>query len=228
MANKLVRSSDSEVAAFLEQARSLPVGTGHGRLIFALDATASRQPTWDQACQLQGDMFRAASQVGGLNVQLVWYRGVGEFDASDWFSDATALVNRMTRVACAGGLTQIGRVLDHTVGESRRQRVNALVFVGDCVEESSADLYRRGGRLGVLGIPLFAFHEGGEPGAAAVLRELCSLTSGAYCAFDQGSAAQLKALLSAVAVYAAGGRNALEHFARRQGESVKQLIHQLK
>lgn len=228
MSNKLMRSSDSELAAFLDKVRSLPAATGQGRLIFAMDATASRQPTWDQACHLQGEMFQAASRVGGLSVQLAWYRGMGEFETSDWFSDATSLVHRMTGVQCAGGLTQIGRVLDHAILESRKHRINALVLVGDCVEERPAELYRRGGQLGVLGIPLFVFHEGGEPGAAAVLRELCSISGGAYCRFDQGSAAQLQALLSAVAVYAAGGRAALENFSRQQSGNVKQLVHQLK
>jgi hypothetical protein len=228
MSNELTPSSATDVAAFLKQVCALPAKTGQGRLIFALDATASRQPAWDQACELQGAMFEAVSQVGGLQVQLVWYRGQGEFKASRWFATAAPLKQYMVQVRCAGGLTQIQRVLDHAALESKQHPINALVFVGDCVEESPAELYTRGGQLALLGIPVFSFHEGGELGAAAVLRELSSLTGGAYCPFDQGSAAQLKALLSAVAVYATGGRAALEHFSRNQGKIVKQLVHQIK
>ena len=75
-------SSDTEVAEFVRKVRSLSATTPNrtgGRLIFALDATASRQPTWDQACQLQGEMFVETAAIGGLNIQLVWYRGFGEF-----------------------------------------------------------------------------------------------------------------------------------------------------
>jgi hypothetical protein len=55
-----------------------------GRLIFALDATMSRQETWDMACSMQGDMFRTVASIGGLNVQLVYYRGLDECRASHW------------------------------------------------------------------------------------------------------------------------------------------------
>ncbi len=228
MSHELTPSSATEVAAFLKEVNTLPAKTGQGRLIFALDATASRQPTWDQACELQDAMFEAVSQVGGLQVQLVWYRGQGEFKTSRWFATADPLRQHMVQVRCLGGLTQIRRVLDHAARESKHHPVNALVFIGDCVEEPPDELYQRGGQLALLGIPLFSFHEGGELGAASVLRELSSLTGGAYCPFDQGSAAQLKALLSAVAIYAAGGRAALEYFSHNQGKIVKQLVHQIK
>ena len=64
------QSTRSEIDAFLNKVKSLaPVtGTGErGRLIFALDATMSRQPTWDTACRLQADMFREAAAIGGLD-----------------------------------------------------------------------------------------------------------------------------------------------------------------
>ncbi len=228
MSRSIVPSSATEVAAFLQQVRTLPAKTPQGRLIFALDATASRQPTWDQACALQTAMFAAVAEIGGLKVQLAWYRGQGEFQSSDWFTSANPLMQAMAEVRCAGGLTQIRRVLDHAARESKHYPINAVVFVGDCVEESPEDLYRRGGQLAVLGIPVFSFHEGGEPSAAATLRELSQITGGAYCPFDQGSAEQLKLLLRAVAVYAAGGYTALERFSHRHGKLVKQLTHQIR
>ena len=46
------RAKSGEVDAFLAQARAMAPATvagGRGRLIFALDATMSRQPTWDTA-----------------------------------------------------------------------------------------------------------------------------------------------------------------------------------
>ncbi len=161
------RSTPTEVAEFLRQAARTPLVTGtRGRLIFALDATASRQATWDRACQFQGDMFAAAAELGGLDLQLVWYRGTGEFQAEPWLNDTTELQRRMTSVQCRGGLTQIGRVLDHAIRETRRHRINALVLVGDCLEEDPDPLCHQAGQLALLGVPAFVFQEGSDPRAA--------------------------------------------------------------
>ena len=101
------RSSDTEVADFVAKMKALTpaVGAEHGRLIFAMDATMSRAPTWDLALALQADMFVAVKDVGGLDVQLVYFRGHGECRASRWVSDPDALARLMTSVACHGGLT---------------------------------------------------------------------------------------------------------------------------
>ncbi len=222
------RSTASEVAQFLRKTARTPVAAQpRGRLIFALDATASRQPTWDRACQLQGDMFAATAEIGGLAVQLVWYRGYGEFQAEPWLSEATDLQRRMSSVQCRGGLTQIGRVLEHAARETRLHRVNALVLVGDCLEEAVDPLCHQAGQLGLLGVPAFVFQEGDDPDAALGFGEIARLTRGAYCTFDSGSARQLRELLAAVAVYAAGGRPALEEFSRHRGGLIRRLTRQL-
>ena len=74
--------ADSQgVADFLSKVAAIPnrASTGRrGRLIFALDATVSRQPTWDQACHIQAEMFQETEALGGLDVQLVYYRGFRE------------------------------------------------------------------------------------------------------------------------------------------------------
>src|SRR5579872_1593791 len=87
-------SSRPEIAAFIDRVRSLgPAAAGgkRGRLVFALDATMSRQPTWDTACALQADMFRAAASAGGLDIQLVYFRGLGECRASGWVASGERL-----------------------------------------------------------------------------------------------------------------------------------------
>ncbi len=225
---KQIQSTATEVTEFLRQAAKAPVtSAARGRLIFALDATASRQPTWDRACQLQGDMFTAAAELRGLALQLVWYRGYGEFQAEPWLTDSAELQRRMTSVQCRGGLTQIGRVLEHVVRETRRQRVNALALVGDCLEEAVDPLCHLAGQLGLLGVPVFLFQEGHDPDAMRGFREIARLTHGAYCTFDAGSARQLGELLRAVAVYAVGGRVALAEFGRRHGGLIQHLTQQL-
>jgi len=225
------RGTEAAVAEFLEKVAVAPAprpGEGRGRLIFAMDATASREPTWDRACQIQGEMFKSTAALGGLEVQLVFYRGFGECKSSPWVADAGALVRRMTAVFCLAGQTQIAKVLRHAIAETKRRKVNAIVFVGDCMEESIDNLCQLAGELGLLGVPCFIFHEGGEPVAAKAFREIARLTHGAYCAFDASSAQQLRDLLSAVAVYAAGGRRALEHYGKERGGLVLQLTHQVR
>src|SRR5215217_2059286 len=74
-------SARAEVTEFLQRVRALSPATGsgrRGRLIFSLDATMSRQPTWDTACSLQADMFREAGSVGGVDIQLLYFRCMNE------------------------------------------------------------------------------------------------------------------------------------------------------
>jgi hypothetical protein len=196
--------------------------------MFAMDATASREPTWDRACQLQGEMFHATDGLGGLEVQLVFYRGFGECKSSRWLTSSAELVRRMVAVRCLGGQTQIERVLKHAIRETEVKKVNALVFVGDCMEEDVDRLCHHAGQLGLLGVPAFMFQEGQEPVAARAFRQIAKLTHGAYCSFDASSAQQLKELLSAVAVYAAGGRVALEDYGKRAGGAARLLTSQVK
>lgn len=205
------RSSRSEVDEFLEQVRSLaPAASGRGRLIFAMDATMSRQPSWDMALELQADMFRAVKAVGGLDVQLVYFRGFDECQASKWVGDPDALARLMRKVSCQGGYTQIRKVLTHARRESEHGKVNALIYVGDCMEEDVDQLSQLAGQLGLIGMPVFVFQEGNDARAERTFREIARLSRGAFCRFDAGSARQLRELLTAVAVYATGGRKALE------------------
>src|SRR5690606_35837564 len=121
-----------------------------GRLIFAMDATASREPTWDTAIQIQSEMFAATESLGGLEVQLVYYRGFGQFRASPWLTNSRSLVESMTAVRCLAGRTQIERVLKNAIVEAKRGRVAAMVFVGDAMEEDVDRLGDLAGQLGLL------------------------------------------------------------------------------
>lgn len=205
-------SGRAAVAAFLAEARARsprPEG-GRGRLVFALDATMSRQPTWDLACALQAEMFDAAARAGGLEVQLVYFRGHAEARASRWVGDAEGLKRLMAGIACHGGLTQIGRVLEHAARAAKAAPVSALVLVGDAAEEDVDRLCHLAGELALYGTRAFCFHEGRDPAAARAFREIARLTGGAYLPFDARAAGELRALLGAVGAYAAGGRAALE------------------
>jgi hypothetical protein len=227
----LAGSSRADIDAFLAAAKGFApaVASGHrGRLIFALDATMSRQPTWDVACALQADMFREAAAIGGLDVQLVYYRGLNECRASRWVSQADKLASLMTRIECRGGHTQIGKVISHMRREAQKARVQALVFVGDAMEEELDELCGGAGALKLLGAPAFMFQEGYDPVAEQAFREVARLSGGAYCRFDPGAAHQLRELLRAAAAYAAGGLRALADLSARRNAGAMTLIEQMK
>lgn len=223
----LTTTTTASVDAFLGELGTRPARAEEtrGRLVFALDATGSRQATWDRAAHLQSEMFLAAAGVGGLRIQVCFYRGYGEFKASPWIARPEPLLRLMNSVSCRAGETQISKVLQHTVNEALQQRVNALVFVGDCVEESVDALASLAGKLGTLRVPAFMFHEGSDARATFAFREIARLSGGAYFRFDAGSADVLRELLCAIAVYAAGGNVALARLATAPG--VRLLVDQM-
>jgi hypothetical protein len=212
-------SSADAIAAFVAQARAVAAaaqGT-RGRLVFALDATLSRQPTWDMACALQADMFREAAALGSLDIQLVYYRGFNECRATGWISDSAELARLMGKIDCRGGKTQISKVLAEARRHATAAGIRAVVFVGDAMEENVDELCAKAGELALLKVPLFMFQEGNDPEAEQAFREMARLSGGAWCRFDPGAAAQLRDLLRAAAAYAAGGRDALLRLAASEG-----------
>ncbi|HMT14162.1 MAG TPA: VWA domain-containing protein [Aestuariivirga sp.] len=224
------KTADQDVSAFLEKVAAMqPAATaqGRGRLVFAMDATMSRQPTWDRALSIQGKMFEEARRIGGLDVQLVYFRGFGECRASRWVADAGELAKLMTTVDCRGGNTQISKVLTHLHKEVARGKVSAVVYVGDAMEENADELCRKAGELALTGTPVFMFQEGSDAATAAVFKEIARLTRGAYFQLDDNSARHLAELLGAVAVYASGGRKALADKARAEGGKARLLLEQL-
>lgn len=221
-------TSQADVAAFLEKVNRLSTtqNTGEGRLIFAMDATMSRQPTWDKALGIQGQMFVEAKKAGGLQVQLMYFRGLNECRASNWVTDPETLGRLISKVTCQGGNTQIGRVIDHVKNETAKSRVNAVIYVGDAQEEKIDALCQSAGELGLLGTPMFMFQEGDDRAAITGFQELARLTRGAYFKLDENSPNVLAELLRAVAAYAAGGRKALADKAKGGG-AARLLLDQM-
>ena len=219
------------VDAFVKQVDSLPANRtpgSRGRLLFAMDATASREPTWDHACAIQGEMFVTADTLGGLDVRLAFYRGFDEFKVSRWTSDGRELARLMSAVRCLAGRTQIGKMLRYAGEQRRESRIDAVIFVGDCCEEDVDAVGHEAAQLGLLGLPVFVFQEGDDRAASRLFPQIAKLTRGAYCKFDRSSPDQLKRLLGAVAAYAAGGRSALLKYGKEQGGAAALLTNQMK
>jgi hypothetical protein len=214
----LIVPTRAHLEAFFER-----VDPVRGRIILAIDATASRQPTWDTAAQLQGQMFETVAALGGLDIQLVYYRGFGECTASRWLNNSASLKAAMSRVMCAAGHTQIQKVLSHARKENAREKVSALILISDACEESAKDLYDEACELG--GVPVFLFQEGDNKHAAKIYGEIANITGGAVAKFDSSAAQRLADLLKAVAAFAAGGIKAL---AAQKTDAATLLLTQIK
>ena len=171
-------------------------------------------------------MFAEAGKIGGLQVQLIYFRGFNECRASKWVKKPEDLGRLMGKVDCQGGNTQIGRVFSHVKNEVAKAQVNAVIYVGDAQEEMIDALCQSAGELALLGIPLFMFQEGTDREAAIGFQELARLTHGAYFKLDENSPNILAELLRAVAAYASGGRKALADRAQHGG-AARLLLDQL-
>lgn len=226
-----LQHQDRAVGKFVDEVRRMSLhsaSSNNSRLLVAIDATASREATWDLATTVQGEMFISASSSGGLNVRLAFYRGFDEFKVSKWTSDGSELARLMSAVRCLAGRTQIARVLRYAGEQRRESRLDAVVFVGDCCEENVDAVGHEAGQLGLLGLPVFIFQEGDDRTASRLFPQIAQLTRGAYCRFDRTSPEQLKRLLGAVAAYAAGGRAALLRYGEDQGGAATLLTNQIK
>jgi len=209
------KSTSREIGDFLKAAGETAVSQS-GRLIFALDATMSRQPTWDQAVTIQASMFDAVDKTGGLSVQLVFFRGIDECRASKWVINAAALRDLMLGIQCLGGQTQIAKILDHACRETTKAKISAMVFIGDAIEEDIHLLCQKAGELGIKGVRGFFFQDGHNIEVENRFRKMARLTGGAYFRLGPDSAKELSELLGAIAVYARGGLKALSNSGRKE------------
>jgi hypothetical protein len=196
----------------LDQSHDQSPALRRGRLMFALDATASRASTWAIARDLQTKMFRTAAPIGHLDMQLVFYRA-DECRASKWVQNGEQLAHLMNRIECEGGFTQIGRVLTHALHEAEKAAMQALVFVGDAMEEQIEELAPKAGQLGKLGVPIFLFQEGRDPAVRKAFRLLALKSGGAYFEFNPNASRAIEQLsdqLNAIARLAMGDTEALQ------------------
>jgi len=184
---------------------ALPVG----RLIFGIDATASREATWAIARRLQAQMFREAAPIGNLSCQLVFYRGA-ECKATKWQSSGAQLAALMDKISCEAGTTQIGRVLRHTLREHAKAPVRALTFIGDACEEPVDTLGGLASEMSEADIPIFIFQEGRDPKVQGVFRMLALRTGGDYFEFNPDKIDVLANQLGAIAQSVVGDSEALE------------------
>jgi hypothetical protein len=176
-------------------------------LVLAIDATASRQPTWDRACTLQAEIFAAATAAAKVQVQLLYFRGLDECRASQWFGNSTDLNNSMVKITCQGGHTQIRKALKHARKEADSGGLRGMLFVGDAFEEQAYvdNMLGDAQALGLKGVPVFMLQEGDEREAERVFKMIAHASGGVHLKFDSNAPSQMAKLLQAVGAYLATG-----------------------
>jgi hypothetical protein len=208
------------MSAVLHMPSQTNLALPRGRLAFGLDATASRASSWARACELQAKMFREAAPIGKLSVQLVFFRGLSECRASKWCQSGDELAQLMHKIDCEGGYTQIGRVLGHVLREHAQAPVQALILIGDSMEEEIGALAGLASQLGKARVPIFAFQEGRDAVVRSAFRLLALKSGGEYFEFNPDkprAVEQLSEQLNAVARLAVGDVKARQPEGDRQG-----------
>jgi hypothetical protein len=187
-----------------------PADTGmpnRPRLVFAVDATASREPAWAAARQVTDALVKALP--GELDVALAVHGGSRVHTFTAFTSDAATLRDRAAGVACQAGLT---RLLPILFASLKQPAVRVIIYIGDVFEESVSNGRRLADDLGQQGTKLIVLHDTSDPAArrdAEMFWDLAKRTGGCVLPFDANAPGRLRDLLSAVAVYAVGGEKLL-------------------
>jgi hypothetical protein len=176
------------------------------RLVFAIDATASRDRAWEAAKQVTDCIFRAAP--GGIEVALAVHSGGKLARFSPFHPHVDNIRDEAAGVACVAGPTRMLDIMEETL---RRTGVKALVYIGDCFEEDMERGLAVAERLGLRGIKLVVLHDTttGGTGSGGAFRMMAARAGGLVLPFDMSSLDRLADALSAVGAYVAGGPDRL-------------------
>jgi hypothetical protein len=182
------------------------------RLVFAVDATASREPAWAAARQVTDSLVKALP--GELDVSLAVHGGSRVHTFTEFTSNASVLRDRAAGVTCQAGLTRLLPILATSL---KQPSVRVIIYIGDVFEESLPHGRDLANQLGSRGTKLFVLHDTSDASArrdAEIFWDLAKRTGGCVLPFDANAPGRLRDLLSAVAVYAVGGEKLLRE--RRQ------------
>lgn len=175
------------------------------RLVFGLDATASRSVTLRAAQRLTDSILTALP--GSLDVNLAVHGGGRLHTFTHFTADVAQLRDMTSSLTCRAGGT---RLLDILKRALKTRAVKVVLYIGDCFEESEADARRIADALCHRHIRVVILHEGPPP---AAFGEIAERSGGALLPFDTSAIDALADLCGAVAVLAVGDVEALETIA---------------
>src|SRR5262249_45195432 len=103
------------------------------RLVFAVDATASREPAWAAARQVTDALVKALP--GELDVALAVHGGARVHTFTEFTNNPATLRDRAAGISCIAGMTRLLPILATSL---KRQAVRVIVYIGDVFEENLA------------------------------------------------------------------------------------------
>jgi hypothetical protein len=193
------------------------------RLVFAVDATASREPAWEAARQVTDALVKALP--GELDVALAVHGGSRVHTFTAFTDDANTLRDRAAGVTCEAGLTRLLPILSASL---KQPAMRVVIYIGDVFEESVTQGRRIADALGAQGTKLIVLHDTADPAArryAEVFWDLAKRTGGCVLPFEASASGRLRDLLSALAVYAVGGEKLLRERRHNLPGAVALLEH---
>ncbi len=190
-------------------------------ICFVIDATGSRQHSWQQAQRTQAEMFDAVKSAGNLKLSIVCHRGNRVSDLGTFATPADAK-RSMAAVSCEAGNTEIIGSLKAAMGK----KPSTIIMIGDCFEENFGDLQQVCSKLAAEQIRVYAFVEGNDPNGQHAYKMAADLTGGIFQPF--GSGLDLSDLCVAAAVFDVGGQQAFDKLIASGHAGAKALEHQVK
>jgi hypothetical protein len=167
--------------AALDEMPVLP--SGPPRIVIVVDATISageflpsREISLEQARASVRPMFDAAPS---LQVQVVYFRGAEECQASRWFDNPEEVAKTIAGIRHEPGWTQHGKAFRHIMREAGKRPIHAAVIFTDAVELRSRgnpngdvrdDLCKDAMRLRRLGCRISFAFKGVIPGGCPIDR----------------------------------------------------------
>lgn len=175
------------------------------RLVFAVDATASREAAWASAKKITDRMFGVIPNA--LDVALAVHGGDDLHTFTTFSADVDAFRKQAAAVDCESGVTRLCDIMARTLDAGG---VRVMSYIGDAFEEDADEALKLADRFRLRGIQAVMLSDGAEGKPLEVFRQIAERTGGAVLDFRAGDAALMGELLAGVATLAIGGRRLLE------------------
>ena len=213
--DKVKKAKSTAVAAQSSSKKALGAALNNKRvplLLFAMDATASREPAWAAAQKITSKMFEQIP--ADLRVALAYHSGGELKEVTPYTDNAKQFADKVHQVRCQAGATALNAILSNA---AQTRGLKALVYIGDCFEEDEQTAYDIAKQLKMTGTKCFFFHDTScgsgwsVDGAREVFDNIVTITGGAVMDFNDQVIQESGDLLQAVAVFASVGKKALEN-----------------
>jgi voltage-gated potassium channel Kch len=202
-AAKPAQSDPAMIAAALKPRARRP------RLVFALDATASREPAWEAAKATTDALCQALP--GQLDVALAVHGGSRLRVFTEFVSEPGPLRDQAAGIQCEAGETRLLDIMERTRDAGD---VKVLVYIGDVFEESVEGAESLAAALRLRGTRIIILHDAANAltveRSRAVFERIAKITGGAVLPFDASAVDKLRAMLEAISTLAVGGMKLLE------------------